>query len=200
MASLGYLMHVPPVTGDWGNWGGTFPQWLAGRQEVETFGYVADCARLDWLCHLAERASDSEMEWESLLELLERNSHTCHIILKPGTTVLASPFPVVDIWQAHQGEAAIPERTLRDIRDDISAGKPQVALVWREKWKAKVRELTPIDAQWFGLILSGHSVGVALDQMADTTFNFSTWLVEAVGNRTISHAEHPRHPFNRSQI
>lgn len=187
-----YLAYAPPIAGDWGVWGESFPTWLDQQQMACEFPYVSDCARLDWLCHMAERAPDTSFEWESLLDLTASDPYSCRLVLSPGIAMLTSPFPIVDIWCAHQDEAGMEIAALQRVSASISAGAPQIALVWRKQWKAHVRALTNTELLWFSLLKSNCSLGNALDQMAGSEFSFTTWLIEAIREKTISHTTHTR--------
>ena len=92
----------PPERGDLGEWGAALPDFIAESPSLSSEPYLADSARLDWLVHLASRAADAPDALPSLDALATIAPEALKLGLRPGTGVLASAWPVVSIWLAHQ--------------------------------------------------------------------------------------------------
>lgn len=175
-----YLQFDPPTTGDWGLWGERLADLLPTLSALEDYPYLADCAALDWACHHAERAADRRLETETL----ERLAHAPDRImlgLGMGFSVIASPYPIVDIYHAHQQQSA-PDRDhfMTLAREKLTRGEGQNVLVWRQQWKANVRAISDTDTRWCQCLLQAPHLEACLDHMANTTFTFDTWLPEAI--------------------
>jgi hypothetical protein len=88
-----YVHAAPPRQPVMCEYGESFPDFLAILPETESVPYLADVARLEWAISLASQAPDPGPAAEA--DALR---------LHPSCGVLGSPFPVDDIWQAHQSE------------------------------------------------------------------------------------------------
>lgn len=171
--------------GDWGMWGKTFPDWLANNESLLEYPFISDCAKLDWLCHLAERApseqrkSETEINNDSDLSLL--SIHYC-----AGAKLLKSKYPIVDIYHAHQTDNA-PKRQylLTDAKQKLSQGIGQNALIWRPHWQALVREVNKDESTWLTKTFEGSTMSAALDR-ASPTFNFENWLHQSISDGLVT--------------
>lgn len=174
-----FLFDNPLSGGDWGEWGDEFPEWLTDNYQLDDYPYLGDCAQLDWLTHQGERAADAATDPESLALLGQADAYKVKLRFSADTAVLASAYPIVDIWEAHQATGRNdPEskQLLTKAAESIAEQKPQAALVWRSEWKATVTDITPGDYLWLHSCLQGNSIGDALDAVKHTDFNFENWL------------------------
>lgn len=178
---VNFLHAHPLTTGDWGDWGCELPRWLACSRELADYPYLDDCAQLDWLCHQSERAGNIATDLNSLPLLAENDIYQVTIKLCSGVFILTSQYPVVDIWNAHQG-AEKSTRLFAQAAQSITNKEPQSALVWRPEWKPKVKKITASEFLFLQHTLAGQSVGESLDAMSSTDFSFQTWLPQALEN------------------
>ncbi len=169
-----YWQAEPPERGDLAQFGAGLPAFIATSEQLADVPYLADVARLDWLLAEAERASDAQVAPETLQLLSEVDPARLHLALMPGVAVLASPYPIVSLWKAHQptDDAAEQRRRL-----DLSRGEH--AVVWRAGWRACAEAIDPATAQWMQALLNGESLAAALEH-APSGFAFEAWLVQAL--------------------
>lgn len=165
--------------GDWGEWGESLPDWLAENESLASFPFICDCAKLDWLCHQAER--DAEVHSKTATHIPTDTDLTqLSIQYCAGANVLQSNYPLVDIKRGHQATDDHDRHYyLRHAKDKISQGIGQNALVWRPQWQSLVRDVNSDESDWLTITLNGGSISEALDKVS-TTFNFETWLNQSI--------------------
>jgi len=177
----------PPERGDLGEWGAGLPGFIADSESLAGEPYLADSARLDWLLHSASRAADAPEAPPALDALATHEPATLRLHLRPGTDVLASAWPVVSLWLAHQpGEREPGDDGDRfaDVRSALAAGRGETALVWRDGFAARVEAIERDDADFTRALRGGASLAAALDAAGDG-FAFDRWLVRALQARRI---------------
>jgi len=178
------LWHArPPVSGDIGQWGEALPDWLEDCDDLRAVPYLSDVARAEWALHLAARAADAVPDLPSLGRLMEDGADALTLLLAPGTAVLASPWPVADLINHHLSGQPPLDRLVAGLR---SPGQHH-ARVAREGWCSTVQAIGPAEAALTATLLSGGTLGLALDAAArcsddhmDEPFDFTTWLLQAV--------------------
>jgi len=178
-----FLQDHPLTGGDWGEWGGELSTWLANKAELADYPYLSDCAQLDWFHHQSERAVNVALDLDSLALLADGDAYQFNVVLASGTFLLDSQQPVVDIWIAHQATDQNNEQAdalFKLAVQSIAEQKAQTALVWRPQWKAQIQALDPTEFLWLQQLLTGQSLGTALDNVSHTDFNFETWLPSAL--------------------
>lgn len=89
-AARRYIRSEPPVEPCLFAYGGGFPAFLQVLPEARSLPYLADVARLEWAISEALYAPESLPDETSLG-------------LHPSCRLVSSPYPVDQIWQAHQG-------------------------------------------------------------------------------------------------
>jgi len=168
----------PPMSGDLGEWGGHLPALLATHPDLQTWPWLADSARLDWACHTCERAADVGLDADSLQRLGDTDPLRLHLQLRPCVQVVASNWPIGSLWHAHQLPAAQQDQAAAQA---LTQGQPETVVVWREGWQVQVRALTAAHDSWMRQLQVNGSTSLAdlLDQ-ADTSFDFTVWLSEAL--------------------
>ncbi|RZI79517.1 MAG: hypothetical protein EOP38_25200, partial [Rubrivivax sp.] len=167
----------PPGAGDLALWGQALPEWLASLSEVQAWPYLPDCARLDWARHTAELAFDVTFDAASLALLGEADPAHLTLQLRPGLSLIATNWPVVSLWEAHQAS----EPVLDAVRTALAEARAETAVVWRREWRAEVVALPGGMRGWMQALAAPPStvqpppLQTLLDQ-ADPDFDFSAWL------------------------
>lgn len=153
-------LHDPPVRGDVAQWGEGLAASIESLPElVADQPALADLARAEWLLHRCAVAEDAPQDAGSLA-LLEHAPERLRLRLAPGTTLLASRWPVVALLgEAHDEQAA------------------QTAVVWREGLRPRVREAMQGEAPFLAASLGGSPLAEALDAAPELDFN--AWLAQA---------------------
>ncbi|WP_081961046.1 putative DNA-binding domain-containing protein [Aquabacterium sp. NJ1] len=170
--------EAPPDRGDLGAWGAALPGLIERHPDLQTWPWLADCARLDWARHQCERAADANLDTRSLNLLAETEPEQLHLALKPCVQLLSSDWPVVALWQAHQGPADTHEDAARLA---LRSGQTGDVVVWRQPWLLQMAPVGPADALWMKALLTqpDQPLGTLLAQ-APTGFDFGTWLNQTV--------------------
>jgi hypothetical protein len=114
-------------------YGAGFPAFLEAHAQVRDLPYLADVARLEraWLdaFHSADAPS---LGPGAFARLTPEQSTALKLQLHPATRTMASLFPVLTIWEAHQGGGAMPEIDLGMGVEEMVITRPQDAVtVWR---------------------------------------------------------------------
>ena len=126
----------PSTEGDLNRYGAGFPAFLDGFEPIRALPYLPDVARLEWAIHQASTAADAEPADGRLLAGLDADALArARLRFVPGFALLASDWPVADIWLRHADEA--------DALAGIDLTQAQCAVVWREGWRVRVAALAP---------------------------------------------------------
>ncbi len=170
--------EAPPEAGDLGAWGAALPGLIERHPDLQAWPWLADCARLDWARHQCERAADARLDTGSLHLLAETEPEQLYVALKPCVQLLASEWPVVALWQAHQGPAEAHEEAALLA---LQSGQTGDVLIWRQPWLLQMAPLGPADALWMKALLTqpDQPLGTLLAQ-APAGFDFGSWLNQTV--------------------
>ncbi len=123
--SRAFWKAQPPQSGDWNEYGQAMADFLQHFEPAAAMAYLPDLARLEWAVHRATYSADSPA--------ITACDDAPALLQRPGTTVLASLYPIADIWHAHQLDASI---TLAEI-----TWEPQGAIVFRNGMAVQVAAL-----------------------------------------------------------
>lgn len=171
-----YASTYESASGDLNEYGGAFAGFLDGFEHVRDLPYLPDCARLDWLCHMAFYAADgAAFDTAQLAGIAPEQHNRLRLALQPGFALLASPYPLARIWRVNQvGHEG-------DMRIDFNGGW-QHAMVLREGFAVRVEALGRGGHALLETIISGQSLGIALDHALEAECNFdfptafASWL------------------------
>lgn len=178
MLARAHWRDCPPERGDLGLWGERLPGWIDADAQLAGVPYLADMARLDWQVAQAERAADARPEVDTLSCLAGHDPAHLRIDLLPGVAVVASMFPIVTIWGAHQHEGEAPWQW-QEAQRALDARQGEHALVWRQGWRARVAAVDAATARWTTSLLQGCALDEAL-LAAGEGFDLAAWLHDAV--------------------
>ena len=171
-----YWHAHPPLRGDLACAGEQLPEFIAASNSLAEVPYLADVARLDAAIEAAERAADAQWQPDTLALLGSHDPAQLAVECMPGTAVLASPYPIVTIRDAHHAAGDDPFAAAREA---LAAGRGEHALVWRAGLRAQALAVDEADAQWTLALLRRSSLAQALEQ-ALPSFDFQRWLVAAL--------------------
>lgn len=148
-----YIAAHPSRSGNLHDYGESMAQFLGSFEPARELGYLADVAALEWACHRAYFAADTEPPDFAELAMLPPQRHVDLMLhLQPACHLLHSRYPVATIWRAHQ--PGMPD----DFHIDLDSG-PCHALVVRRNDVVDVLELSTVDAAWIKLLQSGMTLG-----------------------------------------
>lgn len=119
-----------PTTGCLELWGEGFSTFLKNDPRLKNYGYLADVAQYDYVCHQAYCASDDDEQ--ETIDILDVNQHASQfLMLHPSVGLVSSIFPlnkIIDV--AHNPQAERLKLTRQ----------PVYALVYRDpKYRVKTR-------------------------------------------------------------
>jgi hypothetical protein len=187
LAQLGWRLwqQQAATSGDLGEWGQALPEHLgtlvAQEPQWQAWGCLPDLARLDWACHVCERAPDALPDLSTLTMLEHVQPEQLHVDLRPGLQCINSSWPMLSLWQALRQEGG-------DVQACLGHPEPEAAVVCRgtlhaggSLWKAQVQRLAPEHLGWMRQLTQDTPPHLA--QMLDTcepSFDFAAWLTQAV--------------------
>ncbi|MCP4638736.1 MAG: DUF2063 domain-containing protein [Methyloversatilis sp.] len=144
----------PSSDGDLNRYGAGFAAFLDGFGPVSALPYLPGVARLEWAVHQASTAADAEPAGGRLFAGLDADALArSRLRFVPGFALLASAWPVADIWLAHADDAEALTR--------IDLTSAQCAVVWREGWRVRVAALAPAACALWQALRRRETVGAA---------------------------------------
>lgn len=98
-----YAQATPSTSGDLNAYGGQFADFLAADPACAALPYLPDIARLEWLVQHVYGAADAPaQDLSQLAATSPDNWGELRFSLDPAHALLASPWPVVRIWEINQ--------------------------------------------------------------------------------------------------
>jgi hypothetical protein len=175
-----YQRAHPSASGDLGDFGAGFPDFLAAFEHTRSLPYLPDLARLEWAAHRAYGAADA-VPWDpaALSAVDPDRQEQIRFTWSPGLAVVESAYPVVRIWTIHQpGHAG-------EFQVDWDAAER--ALVARDGFAVTVAAIGPGDAAFLVASLAGARLGdaAAAALQADPLFDLATLLGRAIRSQLV---------------
>lgn len=154
-----FVVEAPPRHGWLSAYGEGFADFTAGYAPAEGVAYLADVARLEWARVRAANGPDTPgLDLGGLAALAPVALEGLVLALHPSASLIRSPWSVLDIWSAHQGEDV--EQALARI--DLE--RPQAVLVTRTaSFEISVCVVGPGEAALLSAAASGFRFGAACE-------------------------------------
>lgn len=146
-----YLAARPPLRADLRTLGRHLPAFCAAQAEFAHLPYLRDVARLEWAWHRAFHAPDAPLL--AAADLAGAEPERLHLRAHPASALIASRFPVRDIWQANQDGA--------DGHADLRRGAQNV-LVTRPRLEVELRPLRRGEAAFARALARGATLPDAI--------------------------------------
>jgi hypothetical protein len=169
-AAGSYRQSRPSRSGDLQEAGERFPAFLAVRLAGTAHEAIADVAALEWACECAATASDGVPLDLAALAAVPADRHgQLRFELQPACRLVASSFPVVDVWEAHRVDGEPPPV-------DLDAG-PQYALVCRRD-EVEVHRVDAAAFAFLQRLVAGDTLERAMAEATaiDANFPLADWL------------------------
>ena len=195
----------PPQRGDLACWGGGLAAFIEAAPQLADEPFLADVARVEWALHRAATAADVQPDLPSLALLSAGDgddggegdgdkANAATLTLGAGVFVLASPWPVVSIVNAHLGG----EPTMAQAAERLQSAVGEHALVWRQGFKPRLRSISAAEHVLLAALLAGTSLDGALQQALEASpgFEFGAWLAESVVMGLVVGAHFAAHTLN----
>jgi len=170
-----YIAQTPSRQGNLNCYGDTFGDFLSTWQPASQLPYLGDLARLEWAVQIAHDAPDAEIRTDTWREIAPEDYGGLRLRFQPALVRFNSPWPVGDIWRAHQDHN---DEALQRI--DFTC--PASELVCRTHGRVQVRALTAGEVAWYDAIGAGLTLSEALEHALarQSSFDLSTALLQAV--------------------
>jgi len=167
-----FIAGHPPRSPALFEFGGGFPDFLAGFGPAQTLPYLPDVARLEWLRHAAYHAPDAEpMQAAALGRVPPKDAGRIVLRLHPSAGLLISDYPALSIWETN-----IADEVVREIGPERAG---EAALVLRRELEVKVIRLGPGGDILLDGITQGACLAEAATRAASAAPEFS--LPDALG-------------------
>lgn len=85
-----YPSHSPQLK----DYGAYFPEFLLRHENMKDLAYVADIARLEWICHQLPITDAAFTLDDALLQLKETDYDKLHVELNPAIQLMSSQYPL----------------------------------------------------------------------------------------------------------
>jgi hypothetical protein len=147
-------------SGNLHDFGSELPGFLGRLPEAKSLPYLPDVAALEWAWHEAFHAGDAPaLDAARLASLPESAIASLHFRLHPAARLVASPYPVLAIWEANIEGA--PEGG----EISLDAG-PDKLLVTRRGLERVIERLTPGEFGLLYALATGESLADACEASA----------------------------------
>ncbi len=151
----GFVAAHPSRSGNLHDFGARLSDYVRQEPRLASLPYLGDVAALEWAWHVAYHGPHAEpMDLARLSAVPGERFAQLRLVLHPGASVLASRFPVLTIWKAHQ----VPDPPVVD----LDAGGEQV-LVIRPALEVELHGLGAADYRF----LDACAGGATLEQAAE---------------------------------
>jgi len=154
MAGL-YVAEQPPASPVLAHYGDGFADWVARFEPAAALPWLADLARLERARVRAYHAADAPVLGADAIALRLADPSRlpqARLALQPSLCLVVSPYAIVSIWAAHQGQGRL---------EDVDPGRGECALVLRVGDEVVVQAIAPAAATFCGRLLRGLSLGEA---------------------------------------
>jgi hypothetical protein len=164
---------------DLNDYGSDFADFIAAFAPAQALPYLADTARLEWAWHQITGAPDqTSFDHQGLVACYEEQADRIIFTLPKRASLLASPYPVHQIWESNQkhfqGEQAIT----------LVANQQYYFFIWRDGTDLRIDPLN--EREWF--LLNLFSQGIPLAVVCERTeHQFPTVDVAALLSAWVVH-------------
>ncbi len=173
-----FLRQCPPSSPLMMHYGAEFPEFLAGVEQLASLPYLPDVARIELAVRHSYHAADADpIDPAALAALDEPALMATRLRLAPSVQVLASPWPVLSIWQfATTPDAPKPQAQAEELA------------ILRAEYDPVPVALPPYGAAFLQALMSGQPFGTAL-QNAPEDFDLPAVLHALLAHNAITALE-----------
>lgn len=158
-----FVLREPPLSPLLIHYGDSFAAFIGDFEAAEPLPYLADVARLEYARGRAYHAADVEPLPRAAFPALPPGSiGAARVTLHPSVSIIASPYPLLSIWEVNQDHAERP----------VALWGPEVALVARPFLEVEMRRLLPGTDAFLLALQSGSTVAEAAVKASAATSNF----------------------------
>ncbi len=159
-AAISYLRKHPPEHAALVFYGESFIDFISAYPACQHLGYLADTAKLEWLCHVARNAADAEyLDISRLADIPSEKLGMLRLAPHPSVQLLESRWPIDDIQMENLNEETgiinLDESTDRHL------------LIWRDALNIKVIALEMRCYHLLQGLTKGQSIETSWQQVSD---------------------------------
>jgi hypothetical protein len=191
-----FVRQSPPDSPVLAFYGDAMPGFIEQFAPARSVPYLADMARLEMARQHAVHAADADPVAAAVLAQAVAQGKAVadlRLGLHPSLVLLASPFAVVSLWAAHQGDAPAD-----DALAAVDPNTPETALIVRDGLEVVVHGLSPGAAAFVAALQAGCDLGTAGAAGAGIEPGFDLPALLALlirhGAFTSTHPLQERHP------
>lgn len=153
------LSAHPSDSGDLHDLGAAFPGFLSEYSHAAELPYLGDLAALEWALHRAFHAADATPVGVEALAAVPADALD-RLVLVPtaGAALIASAWPILTLWRAHQPGETWPE----GFQLDPNGTQKEAVAVYREGFECVAEALDPGRAALLSASLAGQPLAAAL--------------------------------------
>jgi len=156
-----FITQSPPRSAYLFEYGDRFPEFLAGRTELEAYPFIPEVAALEYAILRSTHAADAVPANELLVALAADPSALAAARFKfaPSVKLLSFGAATASIWAAHQSES----RSF----DAIDASQPEWVMLSRPGFSVEVDIVAPAEFSFISALHEGLSVEAALSKVGE---------------------------------
>jgi hypothetical protein len=161
-----FIAAHPPHAAHLRDFGRELPVFLDGLPVAADWPYLADVAALEWAWHeVYHEADGAPLRPQHLAQVPAAQHMDLRLALVPAARLVASPYPVLRIWQAHQGDT--------DVAFNLSLDDGGVRLLLlRRALEIEFVLLAEAEHAWLDALASGQTLAEATLAALDRDANF----------------------------
>ena len=176
-----FVRGHPSTRGDVNHYGGEFAVFLTAYPPARELGYLADVARLEWAVDQANIAADAPpFDLTALAGVAADALNGLRFQVHPAARLIASPYPILRIWQVNQPDASGDERV------HLGEGGDTL-LVSRGASGVSIERIDRGDHAFLAALAANATLGVASERAAESApdFDLGAALRRYVANQTL---------------
>jgi hypothetical protein len=128
-----FVMAYPPSSPVLFEYGEAFPHFLFEATRSTAYAYFADVGAFEWAINHAYHADDVDVfDASTLLDVFDSQRGDLAFRFHPSSRLVASDFPILDIWQANQTGADSQAADLTSGGIDLLVWRNGIDVVWRQ--------------------------------------------------------------------
>ncbi len=163
-----YIHQYPSRSGDLHDFGDKFATFIDDFEAASTLVYLSDVARLEWAYHVVFHAAECVyLDVTGLHQVREEQYPDLVFSLNPASQLLASPYPVLAIWQANQDGA-----TNTDSGVDLDSGGSRLLVIRRNR-QVEFESLSHGEYEFLDALAHGKNFSVACESALQAEPEFS---------------------------
>ncbi len=181
-AAKNFIQNTPSKHGNLHEYGSEFGLFLAEFEPAKQLTYLPDMARFEWAYHrVFHELETNPFDLQRLQDVDEQDYGYIVFSLNPASRLIASNYPLVEIWQANQSDNP-PEIKLE--------AKKYFFLIGRRKFENVFQSLDEVEYQFLNLIKDSKMLGeistALIDMFPDQQIDLNQLLVKNVTLNNIS--------------